>query len=213
MSQNTIRLIGIGISFIVLAIFTIKSTINSALEGLELHSIYIRIFANYIQLVSFIGAFKISWPNTFSNLMNAQDLTGSATQQVFSVDCYLETENDPVFGVFFMKLTFLFLAPFLIMGVSILFWGIYAAVKKNRIYLKSHLLTTIIVLLFLFHPDIVEMIFSAFSCMQIDPGEFYLYKDLEIQCWDSHYMYFAMFVGLPSLIAWVTGMQISIYKP
>mmetsp|Transcript_19934 Transcript_19934/g.3253 ORF Transcript_19934/g.3253 Transcript_19934/m.3253 type:complete len:104 (-) Transcript_19934:61-372(-) len=39
--------------------------------------------------------------------------------------------------------------------------------------------------------------------MELDSGEFFLYDDLEIDCWDDTHLGYVLFLGLPALIVWI----------
>jgi len=66
---NSIRLTGVGILVILVIVFIVRSTMKSAIKPLELHSVYLRIFTDYIQLVAFIGMFNLNWPKLVRELL------------------------------------------------------------------------------------------------------------------------------------------------
>ena len=58
--------------------------------------------------------------------------------------------------------------PFLVIILSALFWALIAVIKKRREYLTKYLVSTIIIVLFLIHPNIVRAMLSLFSCTEIE---------------------------------------------
>jgi len=70
------------------------------------------------------------------------------------------------------------------------------------------MITTIIVLLFLAHPNIIEAMFSAFACKEILTGEYWLLEDLDIRCWEGDHVLYAFTVALPGMIAWGIGIPL-----
>ncbi len=54
--------------------------------------------------------------------------------------------------------------PVAIIGISAAFWAVVCAIKKTWIYLQQQFVTTLIVVLFLAHPNIVKSMFSVFAC-------------------------------------------------
>ena len=68
------------------------------------------------------------------------------------------------------------------------------------------MITTIIVLLFLAHPNIVEAMFSCYACKEILTGEHWLLEDLDIRCWEGDHVLYAFTVALPGMIAWGIGI-------
>mmetsp|Transcript_24142 Transcript_24142/g.4036 ORF Transcript_24142/g.4036 Transcript_24142/m.4036 type:complete len:80 (+) Transcript_24142:1680-1919(+) len=77
---------------------------------------------------------------------------------------------------------FMALLPFLIVLICTVLWGAVTVITRDTYYMKNQYVTTLVVLMFLAHPDIVERIFAVFSCTEIDNGEFYLNDDLDLEC-------------------------------
>lgn len=69
----------------------------------------------------------------------------------------------------------------------------------------GRIISTIIVVLFLVHPTITTISFSAFNCQNIDGTE-RLFDDLEIICYKGQHSLFALGVALPSIIIWGLGI-------
>lgn len=80
-------------------------------------------------------------------------------------------------------------------------WGLIALNQGSISVLKNQLVTTIIVLFFLAHPIIVKTMFSTFSCMDID-GKYFLYEDLDIECFDDTHTFYSMICALPGMLVW-----------
>jgi hypothetical protein len=74
--------------------------------------------------------------------------------------------------------------------------------------MKVELVATIIILLFLIHPNIVNMMFSVFSCKDLDDGEKYLILSYDIKCWTTEHTFWATAVALPCLMIWGLGIPI-----
>ena len=47
-------------------------------------------------------------------------------------------------------------------------------------YLTTHGVATCVILLFLVHPTLIKIMFSIFSCREIENGELWLNENLEI---------------------------------
>ena len=71
--------------------------------------------------------------------------------------------------------------------------------------MKYELVASIIVVMFLFHPNISRYMMSAFACTEIDANEYWLVADLDIRCWNSEHSFFALCVALPGLVLWGIG--------
>lgn len=201
---NGIRICGITIAVLILIIFLVKSTMSSALRPRELTSVYLRILMNYLQLVMLTSTFNLNWPNEVESLLSAQESAGTATAQIFSFDCYMSQLSTT--NVIYQKLTLMFILPVFIVLASCLFWGILAVKRNDLSVIRNQMISTIIILLFLAHPSLVQSIFSILSCSEIDPGESWLVADPSIRCWQGEHMFYTVVVGIPGVGIWCLGI-------
>jgi hypothetical protein len=108
---------------------------------------------------------------------------------------------------FFQKLFIMELVPVIIFVVSVIVWLIVALFKRSSLVMKREFVTTLTVLIFLVHPNIVRIMFSCFSCMEID-NKYWLYEDLTIQCWEGDHTKAALYVALPGVAIWGLGIPL-----
>jgi hypothetical protein len=123
---------------------------------------------------------------------------------VFSFDCYLEGEYD--LDVYFQKLIFYCILPVIIVGVSALFWLSVSLCKRSLNVMRNQFVTTVIVLLFLAHPTLLKYTFSAFACMELNDGEYWLLEDMEIRCFEGDHLFYALVVAAPGCLVWGIGI-------
>ncbi len=106
------------------------------------------------------------------------------SEQVLSFDCFLDkrkllngtTAVDSTisttsgFGIriFFQKLIMMAILPLIIAFLSYLFWIIYKYCKREKPNIIGKLMSTLVIGLFLVHPNIVQMMFFNFKCKDID---------------------------------------------
>lgn len=76
------------------------------------------------------ASFNLDWPDLVHTFLSSSEAAGSASEQIFSFDCYLEGEGYDV-DVYFQKLVMICLIPFIIVIISTIIWGIVAAVKRD----------------------------------------------------------------------------------
>ena len=200
---NFTRLVGIVVLLILFSVGIVFSTLRSAYEPQSLHSIYIKIFTNYTQIVYLTTQFKMNWPETVLTLFSIQKSAATATEQVFSMDCYIEGEDTT--EAYFQKLIVMAVLPPIIWTASLVVWTFIAICKGNYTYFKKELITTMIVLFFLVHPNVVRLMFSAFACTEIEGKGHWLMENLEIECWDQKHTFYALGVALPSILVWGVG--------
>ncbi|OMJ90424.1 hypothetical protein SteCoe_7231 [Stentor coeruleus] len=206
-ARNAFFLSLICLSVIFVCVVLYKSSIKSAFAPTSKHSIYIKIFTNYLQLVFLTIQFDLKWPSYAVSFFGVQKTAATATESIFSVDCYISTKNtgNPE-NSYYYKILLLAVAPLIIIAVSILVWFGISTIKMTNAYMKRELFLTIIVIFFLIYPNVVKFMFSHFSCESIDMIKSYLRDDYNIECWTEKYNRYSLIIVLPSIVIWVLGM-------
>lgn len=232
-SNNTFNYV-YTIGFIVVSVVAIgyiirKATKDKDEEDLDededdrLDTILIRIFTNYIQMISIISSFPLNWPGQLTTLFQQYNTLSTAASQMFSFDCFLQTAVFSKFTIesFFLKVLVTSIVPILITLVSILLWiSIYlfrfkfeGAERRFR-KIMNKIITTIIVLLFMIHSDVVYVSITALRCTNLADSDslaydssspnthYYLEEDTSIECWTPEHKAFAFGFALPSFIFW-----------
>ncbi|CAG9323996.1 unnamed protein product [Blepharisma stoltei] len=196
---NSLILVGMITLALFIVLIMTRSSIKSAYKPKSLTSVYIKIFMNYLQLVVVTASFNLNWPQLVLQVFSIQNTAGSMTDQIFSVDCYLQGQKSKPF---FSKLIFMAVLPMILAFLTMMFWvGYYLFVLETK-YLKNKFLGSLVVQLFLIQPSLVKYNFSNFNCMEIESGSYYLRSDLDIKCWDAEHITYSLTVALPSIIIW-----------
>ncbi len=142
------------------------------LDGASDHSpIYIKILFNYIQIVSILGTFEFNWPSQAYSMFGINQQAVASTQQFFSFDCLLKQEVFKNMGlrVFFTKLWFLSISPLAIIIILYIIWIIIFSIKykgemsKHKTLFKYNYVTSLVIMLFMVHPNIIQSAISSFS--------------------------------------------------
>lgn len=124
-----------------------------------------------------------------------------------SIDCFIN-EKASVDGSFFnswyIKLLFFSILPFILAAVSILFWFVVKLLRRTA-YESGKAMSTLVITLFTIHPNIVQYMFNDFNCKNID-GEYRVYNDMTILCWDTAHSFWSYTVAMPSIIVWGLGI-------
>ncbi|TNV88127.1 hypothetical protein FGO68_gene3291 [Halteria grandinella] len=79
------------------------------------------------------------------------------------------------------------------------------AAQQRKEQMKNRVIGSIIILLFLIHPSIIQSLFETISCIDID-GESRLYQDLEILCNYRAHQILSQRLSLPSFFIWGLGI-------
>lgn len=134
-------------------------------------SIYMKILFNYMQILAILGAFPFEWPSELTNLFSDNKEAQKSSQSFFSIDCFLKQD---VFGrvglrVFFTKLLLYAVSPiaFLLICYAawiLVYWGKHKKnMRAHKQEFEADVITSMVVLLFMFHPNILQQDFDAFS--------------------------------------------------
>lgn len=107
--------------------------------------------------------------------------------------------------IFFLKLVIISLLPFLIAAVCFGFWNTYKLIRRSTHSVFGKSLSTIVIILFFVHPNIVQYMFFNFKCLEVD-GDSRVEDDLEVVCWSSVHKFYSLFVAVPSIIVWGLGI-------
>jgi hypothetical protein len=206
--ENWFKLVGIIILISTVFIIIVKSNLKSVYKPKSLQSVYIKIFFNYLQLVMLTASIDFKWPSISTDFISIQKEAGSITEQVFSYDCLISYYDASLTSedMYFIKMIYMALLPFSIIIIAFFIWGIIAMMQQSTKPLKDEFASTVIILLFLIHPNIVRHLFSTFSCMELEPGEFWIRKQYNIQCWKDNHIFYIYRVVLPGILIWGVGI-------
>ena len=210
----------IMIAAIIYIIFTIKKALAGKKDEKSKSNkaaILMKILTNYLQLVSIVSSFDFKWSEDTSNVMGGQSQASEATGQIFNFDCVLKSLGTQNIGLrsFFLKLTFIAIFPVLAYFICKLVWFIIYSkrhrktVWKHLVEMNNRVTTSIVVIMFMIHPNIVKTSIYGFRCKNLSNLSnpvYFLDQDYEMQCWESTHLKWVLFLALPSLILWGFGI-------
>jgi len=102
------------------------------------------------------------------------------------------------------------LLPLLIFISCYAIWYIIGAFKRSQAVTKSRAISSLVIILFLVHPDIVQYMFSIFNCYEVD-GESRVFENMAIVCYEGYFSLFAFGVGIPGIVIWGLGIPFFAY--
>eukprot|EP00736_Rhodelphis_marinus_P011765 Rmarinus@m.12261 len=120
-----------GIFFVALIVIgaLVKNQIDSA-EQDRYHTIALKIFMSYIQIVSFARYIEFDWPDAVVEFFEREAAIVSPSSSVLSLDCQLDDAENVVF---FEKVKFYIMIPPVILFIFVVFFGCqYLWMKKFR---------------------------------------------------------------------------------
>lgn len=128
------------------------------------------------------------------------------------MDCFLSRQidnstdaSDEFFRPLYFKVLLMSFLPILLFIGCYSVWALISLKTKDYKNLKSRSISSLVILLFLIHPNLVQMMFKLFKCVDVD-SESRLYADFQIQCYRGPHTFWAFSVAVPSLIVWGLGI-------
>eukprot|EP00347_Sterkiella_histriomuscorum_P005452 403356564 len=173
-------------------------------------SVVIRIFLNYVQILSSAAAFNLEWPVYLQSFFNIFGSVGEISESFISFDCFLQDTGFTKKGssTFYFKTLVIAILPIIMCFIFAILFYIWKVIKKQTIQnYKRQVIVSTIVVIYTLHPTITRLSTSLFFCMEIDKNEEWLQQDLEIRCWSGQHLLWALSIGLPSLIVWVYKLR------
>lgn len=168
-------------------------------------AIYIKLFVNYLQLTSLISTMNINWPPYIQAYLSGQQVLGDVQLHLFSLSCLLQDID--ISSVYLSRLTIILILPAVLislaMGTCLLLAACHVVIS-----VKDKAVTSAVVTLFVLHLATTKTLFSAFSCLEVLPGQYWLTADLSIRCWGKVHLQKIVIMVLPGLILWCFGLPI-----
>jgi hypothetical protein len=92
--------------------------------------------------------------------------------------------------------------------VCLIFWTIVGRVQKKTLAeFRGKFISTLIVVLFLIHPDIAKSMFLTFNCVEID-GVYRMKENVRSICYQGEHLFFISAVAFPAIGLWVFGIPL-----
>ena len=88
------RLAAVGIIAVAAIGIMVRSNMISAFKPKKKHSVYIKILLNYLQLVTLIENFDLSWPQAILEMRNVHETAGTVGDHVLSFDCFFDRKGN-----------------------------------------------------------------------------------------------------------------------
>ena len=177
-------------------------------------SILLRIFANYIQLVTLSLSFGITMPSDFADIFNQSSSVGSPNQSFLSFDWFIEdyeikafAPNNTIFKLFLFGL--------LPLGLIIIIWILIVLLKWFRIWnvkfkfdTRRYIVISIICIVFLLHPSLSLESLRIFEWVEVDDNDSKMKVYMEYDWFSFDHIYWALVIALPIIIVWVIAMPV-----
>jgi predicted outer membrane repeat protein len=208
---NALRIV--GVILIILLFLALIIIVNIRKKTENQFSILMRIFTNYLQLISVTLSFSSSIPGNFTSIFSQTDKFVSPSETFLSFDCFIENYEIKEFAPsnkIFKLFLFMFLPLFLIVGVAILCFVLKPIVKKIKPNIdydtKRYIVVSVISIIFLLHPNLTLESLSMFQWIKVDEGHHRMKMHMEYEWFSKEHIFWACLIGLPILLIWAIMM-------
>ena len=217
---NYFRIIGFIILLFILVIFLIKSSLdnnqifmkikqeiqdsmtipqNILKENVDLQSLYIKIFVNYLQVLTIINDTPVNFsiPGFVSNFFELCTYFSSLSTKFIGFECIFtgDLAIKPYTRAISVNLT----PPILIL-ISIAFWSLLKLFKKCD-EIVDKIIMTIVGIYLMLQPNILSELTKVLVCIKLD-DHFYLRNEPIYGCEDELYLNMKKFFFLPGFFIW-----------
>lgn len=168
---NILITIAIIIFVGIIVYYLITTTLNVCFDSQKFHSVGLKMFVNYFQVIYLCLQYRIQWPSGVSNIMSnngdSKQSANSLKYYYFSMKCLIDPniEEDDLFYYRIYFMVSLPLIGLLFSSICILFMAIFY--KKHK-KLKHYKIITIIVPYLLIYPYVLSYSLSPIACESLE---------------------------------------------
>ena len=171
-------------------------------------SILMRIFANYVQLISVSMTFKVKFPVSLTQLFGPINTFGSTSDTYLSYDWFISGIQVTAFtpSVSLFKIVLTGLMPIGLFLLYLAIWGTFYFTMNKWFYnLKRNLIISIICIIFMFHPTITKSCLQIFEWTLVDENDKRMNLYMEYKWYSKEHFFWIGTVAIPILAVWVIG--------
>ena len=184
------------------SIYFVWSTLNTKEKTLEIEMC--KIAMSGVQAVTVLGRYPLSWPSEVSSVLDAVGGAFSVAGDVVSFRCSM----DPSDGSRYLRGSAVILAsPLIACTLAVLFWLVRSRQRNLPLkHVRANMIVTVMVLLFMALPSLNQVTFQLFACRKLAPEVVRVSGDLELPCFGSTHLMYALLLGVPAVCIYVVGI-------
>jgi hypothetical protein len=210
---------GVRLIFLTALVFFILNLQNQLAEtDNSVYAAFIgltKLIINHCTVTAAITNIEYHWSAPVSATVAVQGKVVTFLSKFVDFNCFLNGGmelGEPGEAVY-RNLIFTCLAPVTALAWFAFLYTLMGLVRGSFSALRTQLVSTALVVFWLFHADICHVVFASFAC--IDPegtGTQRLYEDLDTLCWTGNHRWVVSFVSVPALIVFVFGLPLLLFK-
>jgi hypothetical protein len=155
----------------VITYYLITTTLTVCFDPAKFHSVGLKIFINYIQVIYLCLQYRISWPRGIKEIVGSKSSgkANSLKYYYFSIKCLLNPDMDEN-NLFYYRVYFMVSLPVISLicsTICIIFINFFTKKEKRLKHYKS---ITIMVPFFLIYPYVLSYSLSPIACESLEQG-------------------------------------------
>ena len=154
-----------------------------------------RIMTNYLQMIAAALAFNLQFPNYFNSILSSVRQAGNSSGIFLSFDWFLmSTRATEIFNnVSYFKVMCIALIPVAFIGVCVSLYRV-VFLKDNEKF-KRWTCVTIITVLFVLQPTLVQYWLKVFKCINVGNGMSKVEMDIQTEWWSAVHLKWVLSIG------------------
>eukprot|EP00741_Cyanophora_paradoxa_P003800 tig00000718_g3694.t1 len=218
---------------ILVASFMIRKHIKSFSKSIkeERGGILVKIFTDYLQIVSMAKGFQIRWPGVVKDMLDVQTSVASPLDSMLSLDCMFDLNTSAfsrVIRPFYARVVGFVSIPLLcvLLPAAILVaqpaWHRLQCWRRGRApseaetakahsHARDNYYVSVVVTLYLIHPQITQKMFKLFSCRDLGGGASFLQQDMKVDCNTLEFKVWQWGLGAPAIVVYGFGIPLGTF--
>ena len=190
----------------------VRSTIVSAASPRKLTSAILKMLLSHLQVLTLSLQFDLAWPQGVTEMLGVLNILASVDDRLLALNCGMSRTLPRLFQRAIVLVSVPVVAALcLSLGALIMFaWS--RKVDGHTHYraqkgLRTFVLVSVIVVLFVFHPSVTRAAFSVLRCRQVY-DRWYLAAEMDTECYTPSHAMWVWGLALPALIVYSVGTPV-----
>lgn len=189
---------GVIIGVVAFFSFMIWSHVRNCTKPKKQGNLMLKTLITYLQTIRYLNIYSISWPDVLLKFFEGASIGGDSGSQVLTLDCRSFDIQVLDLNRTYTKVLISSILPVLFCMGLLIFWFAVTFHRETTIYLKRHFISSIVIVLVVLTPSVLDSSLSMIGCREID-GVDYLIKDYSIECYSQDHIWVLYYIVTPTV--------------
>lgn len=194
-----VLIFGAALGFLLFFTFMIWNHIRNCTKPKKQSNLMLKIVLTYLQTIRLLNIYNISWPDLLLKFFEGASIGGDSGSQILTLDC--RSIHIPLLDLnrTYTKVLISSALPIVCCCVLLIFWFCVTFYKESAIYLKRHFVCSVVIVLVVLNPSVLDSSMSMIGCREID-GVKYLMRDYSIECYSESHIWMLFYIVVPTVL-------------